>query len=75
MRMMKESTHNTMVVFSNLNGAFQRLALLLRASNGLLTHDATAPVTLGLLVFVRVTFLDGGDELGQLGFVFGSDFG
>lgn len=47
--------------FLNLDGAFERLALLLRASNGLLTHDTAAPVTFRLFVFVRIAFLDGGD--------------
>ena len=58
----------------NLDRALQSLALLHCSGNGFLTHDASAPVTFGFLVFVRVAFLDRRDELGELGFVFGADF-
>jgi len=59
----------------DLYGRLQRLAFLLRARKCLLPHDASAPVALGLLVFVGVAFLDGGDEFGEFGFVFGFHFG
>ena len=32
-------------------------------------------MSLGLFIFLRIAFLDGGDELGELGLVFWADFG
>jgi hypothetical protein len=32
-------------------------------------------LTLGLFILVAVALLDGGDELGEVGLVFGADFG
>jgi len=42
---------------------------------GLGTHDTTTPLTLALLVFGAVAFLDGREEFGEFGLVFGADFG
>ena len=61
--------------FLDLDGAVQSLALLLRPGDGLLAHDASAPVTFGFLVLLRVAFLDGRDELGEFGLVLRADFG
>ena len=58
----------------NLDSLLNSFPLLLRTCNRLLAHDATTPVTLRLLVFIRVAFFDGGDELGEFGLVFGFDF-
>lgn len=58
----------------DLNGLLQRLPLLFSLRNRLGAHDASAPVTLRLLVFLGVAFLDGGDEFGELGLVFRADF-
>ena len=52
----------------------QSFLLLLRPSNGLLTHDAPTPCTLIVLVFLAPIFFDGRLELGQLGLVLGPDF-
>lgn len=59
----------------DLDSGLGSLALLLLASNGLGTHDTTTPVATVLLVLVRVTLLDGSDELGELGLVLGADLG
>ncbi len=59
----------------DLDGALESLALLLSSCNSLSTHDTTTPVSLGLLVLLAVTFLDGLYQLGKLGLVLGSDFG
>ena len=53
----------------DLNGALSSLALLLLAGVGLGAHDTTTPVTAGLLILVGVTFLDSGQELGELSLV------
>lgn len=59
----------------DLDGVFDGLALLGLSGNGLGTHDTSAPVALALLVFFAVTFLDGGDELGELSLVLRPDLG
>lgn len=59
----------------DLDGLLKGLALLLLASVGLGTHDSTTPVALGLLGLLKVTLLDGGDELGELRVVLGADLG
>lgn len=64
-----------MLASLDLDGRLDGLALLLLAIVGLGTHDTTTPVTTVLLVLVRVTLLDGGDELGELGVVLGADLG
>jgi len=50
----------------DLDSALEGLALLLSAGVSLGAHNTTTPVSLSLLVLVRVTFLDGLDELGEL---------
>jgi hypothetical protein len=59
----------------DLDSTLESLALLLGPGNGLRTHDTTTPVPLGLLILLRVTLLDGLDQLGQLGLVLRSDLG
>jgi len=61
--------------YLDLDGALESLALLQLSSIGFGTHDTTTPLTLALLVLGSVSLLDGGDELGELGLVFGADFG
>ncbi len=63
------------VTTSNLNGTLQSLALLLLPRLRLGSHDATTPVSLHLLVLVRVSFLDGRHQLRQVGFILGAHFG
>lgn len=59
----------------DLDGALEGLGLLCGLGVGLSAHDATTPVTLGLLVLLKVTLLDGLDELGKLRLVLGADLG
>jgi hypothetical protein len=59
----------------NLDGGLKSLASLLLASIGLGAHDATTPLSLGLLVLLGVTLLDGLDELGELRLVLRADLG
>lgn len=59
----------------DLDGRLDSLALLLLAIVGLGTHDTTTPVTTVLLVLVRVTLLNSGDKLGELGLVLRADLG
>jgi hypothetical protein len=66
------------VLWSNcldLDGALEGLGLLCGLGVGLSAHDATTPVTLGLLVLLHVALLDGLDELGKLRLVLGADLG
>ena len=46
----------------DLDGALEGLGLLCGLGVGLSAHDATTPVTLGLLVLLHVALLDGLDE-------------
>ena len=59
----------------DLDGALEGLGLLCGLGVGLSAHDATTPVTLGLLVLLHVALLDGLDELGKLRLVLGADLG
>ena len=59
----------------DLDGGLDGLALLLLAGVGLGAHDTTTPVALGLLGLLKVTLLDGRNELGELGAVLGADLG
>ena len=59
----------------DLDGALKGLGLLCGLGVGLSAHDATTPVTLGLLVLLHVALLDGLDELGKLRLVLGADLG
>lgn len=57
----------------DLDGSLSGLALLLNASLGLGADDATTPVASGILVLIGVALLDGSEELGELGLIFGAD--
>jgi hypothetical protein len=57
----------------DLDSRLHSLALLLSASIGLGTHDTTTPVSLGFLVLLRVTLLNGLKQLRQLSLVLGSN--
>lgn len=59
----------------DLDGALEGLGLLGGLGVGLSAHDATTPVTLGLLVLLHVALLDGLDDLGKLRLVLGADLG
>lgn len=59
----------------DLDSLFHGFPLLLRPRDRLGAHDASAPVPFRFLVLLRVAFLDGGDELRELGLVFGADLG
>ena len=59
----------------DLDGALEGLGLLCGLGVGLSAHDATTPVTLGLLVLLHVALLDGLDELGKLRLVLGAELG
>lgn len=59
----------------DLDSALQSLALLLLPGVGLGAHDATTPVTPAFLVLVRVTLLDGRDQLAELALVLAPDLG
>jgi hypothetical protein len=64
------------VLWSNcldLDGALEGLGLLCGLGVGLSAHDATTPVTLGLLVLLHVALLDSLDELGKLRLVLGAN--
>jgi len=61
--------------YLDLDSTVKGLALLLGTSISLSTHDTTTPVSLGLLVLLSVTLLDGLDQLGELGLVLGADLG
>ena len=50
----------------DLDGQLHITLLLLDALLGVLTHDATTPVTTILLVLVGVALLDRGDDLAEL---------
>lgn len=57
----------------DLDSSLGGLALLLNAVLGLGADDATTPVASGILVLVGVALLDGSEELGELGLIFGAD--
>lgn len=59
----------------DLERSLLSLPLLLLGVDGLLAHDATAPLAGRLLVLLEVAVLDGGDELGELVLVLGADLG
>jgi hypothetical protein len=59
----------------DLDSTLKSLALLLGPSDGLGTHNTTAPVSLRLFVLLTVTLLDGLDQLGQLSLVLRSNLG
>ena len=59
----------------NLDGVVKSLLALLDALLGLEAHDATTPLLASILVLLKVTLLDGGDELGELALVLRADLG
>lgn len=59
----------------NLKGSLLGLLALGNARRGLATHDATTPPLAGILVLLKVSLLDGRDELGKLVLVLGADLG
>ena len=64
-----------MINHLDLDSALNSLPPLLHACVGLGSHDTSTPVAAGLRVLLKVAVLDGGDELGELALVFGSDLG
>jgi hypothetical protein len=59
----------------DLDGLLESLLALLDAGRGLDTHDTTTPPLAGILVLLKVSLLNGGDKLGELGLVLGADLG
>ena len=60
----------------DLDSALNSLPALLHTGVGLGTHDTTSPVTRGILVVrLKVTIVNGRDELGQLSLVLSADLG
>jgi hypothetical protein len=59
----------------DLGSSLKSLLLLDDLHLSLGTHDTTTPLSAGLLVLLKVTVLDSGDELGELGLVLGADLG
>jgi hypothetical protein len=59
----------------DLGSSLESLLLLDDLHLSLGTHDTTTPLSAGLLVLLKVTVLDSGDELGELGLVLGADLG
>jgi hypothetical protein len=59
----------------NLDGLLKGLLALLNAGLGLVAHDTATPALAGILVLLKVTLLDGRDELGELGLVLRADLG
>lgn len=53
---MLATTYKTLVLY--LNRTLQCLSLLLGPGDGFLSHNTSAPVTLGFLILLRVAFLD-----------------
>jgi len=59
----------------NLEGSLLGLLALGNARLGLDAHDTTSPLLAGVLVLLKISLLDGRDELGQLVLVLGADLG
>jgi hypothetical protein len=59
----------------DLDGALDGLSLLVLSSNGLGTHDTTAPVATALFVLAGIAIVDGGDKFAELGLVLALDLG
>jgi hypothetical protein len=57
----------------DLGSSLESLLLLDDLHLSLGTHDTTTPVSAGLVVLLKVTILDSGDELGELSLVLGAD--
>lgn len=61
--------------FLDLDSHFNCLLFLLSALLSLVSHNTTTPLLASLFVLLEIAILDGGDELGELIFVLGADFG
>jgi len=59
----------------DLGSSLESLLLLDDLHLSLGTHDTTTPLSAGLVVLLKVTVLDSGDELGELVLVLGADLG
>lgn len=59
----------------DLGSSLKSLLLLDDLHLSLGTHDTTTPLSAGLVVLLKVTVLDSGDELGELVLVLGADLG
>lgn len=76
MNFIMNHSKNTTKIRLDLDGALDSLPSLLHAGVGLGTHDATSPVTRGLLVVgLEVAVVDSRDKLGELVLVLGADLG
>jgi hypothetical protein len=59
----------------DLGSSLKSLLLLDDLHLSLRTHDTTTPLSAGLVMLLKVTVLDSGDELGELVLVLGADLG
>jgi hypothetical protein len=59
----------------DLDGLLKSLLALGNTGLGLVTHNTATPALAGILVLLKVTLLDGRDELGELVLVLGADLG
>jgi hypothetical protein len=57
----------------DLDGRVEGLLPLLNTLRGLGAHDATTPLLARILVLLKITLLDGRDQLGELVLVLGAD--
>lgn len=69
----QKQSHRARRIHLDLDSTVKSLALLLSAGLSLGTHNTATPVSLGLLVLLSVTLLDGLDHLGKLSLVLGAD--
>jgi hypothetical protein len=66
---------HAIILHLDLDSALESLPPLLHASVRLSTHNTTAPVADRVLVLLEVTVVDGGNELGELALVLGTNLG
>lgn len=59
----------------DLDSRLESLLALLNTLLGLEAHDATTPLLASSLVLLKITVLDGGNELSKLVLVLGADLG
>lgn len=71
----RNQMHHGILDSSNLGSGLQSLLILQDPHLGLGAHDATTPLSPGLVVLVHEAVLDGRDELRQLVLVLGSHLG